>query len=359
MDRAALLTAVLGWMTAAGCSGTDHDALAARDASTGGSGGSIVDAGGSESDSGSADAPPDVVADAPPPDSSFVADGPSVFTFVNGIPNARAVRICFEVETSSGFESLPMVPVPDALTGLAYGRAYTATSIPGADLDAQSVRPVVFTGELQYIDGKSCDELEVLPEGVGSARLQAVPTGTLARGRSVLMVAAGCVAGSDDEASVLEAVCGLGYMPSEGNASLLMASMERTSVGAMGLQVFSAAKAAGKLTVEHVTAFPSMATTLVHNIAVGQMAPRPPTDALPVGNLGTSAEENSVRVFADNAAEPVAEELLTEALERGGLTLDALQDGKNYTVVMVGPKPAVGEGAWFRPFTVTVLPSDP
>lgn len=340
---------------AAACSGADHDALAARDASAG-SGGSIIEAGTNEAGEDAhptTDAPGE---DAPPADSSFVPDGPSVFTFVNGMPNARAIRVCFERETTSGFEPMNTPPLPDDPSGLRYGWSFTASSLTGIDLGTTAVRPVVYGDELNLMEGRSCDELDGVA-GLGRAELQVISAGTLDRGRSVLMVAAGCFA--EPLVSDGTEVCGPGFVSSQPNAALLVASMERAPLGTMGMQVFGGSLATEKLSVDHVTAFPAMTTSLVRDIAPGQMDPRPPTGDLPVGNLGTSADQNTLRVFSANASEPLVVVPLTEALERGGLSLGSLGDDANFTVVVVGPKAGMAMGDWYQEGLITVVPSAP
>lgn len=350
-------------LATAGCSGPDNSALVAKDASpsdgAGGSGGSILDAPGTDVDAqptdGGEDAP---VLDAPPADSSFVSDGPSVFTFFHGIPNARAVRVCFEVQEGGALVPQAVRPVPDNALGLLYGSAFSGEGLDGVDLETHDVRPVVFAGALEKIAEDACDELDSPPEGVARVALEVIPAGSLARGRSVLMVASGCVAGPVDDPNAT-AVCGPDFTPSKGNASLLIASMERTSPpGALGFQVFAGSRATAAMGLVHTTAFPSMSNLLASNLSPGKIAPRPPSTVLSVANLGTSPEENLLQVHGDNMLVASAVSLLTDALARGGLSLDALQDGKNYTVVVAGPSPAL-EGSWYKPMVITVISSDP
>jgi hypothetical protein len=318
----------------------------------------MVDAPGTDADADATDGQDAPVVDAPPADSSFVADGPSVFTFFHGIPNARAVRVCFEVQEGSSLVPRPVPPVPDDSLGLLYGSAFSAAGLDDVDLETQGVRPVVFSGALEKIAEDACDELEPAPEGVTRVALEVIPAGTLARGRSVLMVASGCVAGPVDDPNA-PAVCGADFTPSKGNASLLIASMERTSPpGALGFQVFAGSRATAAMGLDHVTAFPSMSNLLASNLSPGKIAPRPPSTVLSVANLGTSPEQNLLQVYGENALTPSAVTLLTDALARGGLSLDALQDGKNYTVVVAGPSPTL-EGSWFKPMVITVISSDP
>lgn len=366
MQRVVRTAVVLG-LIAQGCSGADHDALAARDASAGGggAGGGVIEAGSADAAPDAADAADDVADDAvfddgPLADGSFGPDGPSVFTFFHGIPDARALRVCFEAETSNGFVPLDMAPLPDVVTGLPFGEALSASTLPGVDLETQSVRPVIYVGELGLIESAACDQMDPLPQGVERATLQALPAGTLSRGRSVLMVAAGCIGGPGHDDGLESAACGADFVPPNGNATLLVASMDRTPIpGALGLQVFAASLGAGKLTVDHRTEFPSMTATIAKDITVGAIAPRPPMDDLSVADLGTSAEENTLRVFADSASEPAAFVPLIDALARGGLSLDTVEDGKNYTLVLIGPKPGTIAGSWFKPFSITVIPNDP
>lgn len=319
----------------------------------------MVDAPGADADAqptdGGEDAP---VLDAPPADSSFVADGPSAFTFFHGIPNARAVRVCFEVQEGSSLVPLPVAPVPDNALGLLYGSAFSGEGLDGVDLETQDVRPVVLSGALEKIAESTCDELDPPPEGVARVALEVIPAGSLARGRSVLMVASGCVAGPVDDPNA-PVVCGADFTPSKGNASLLIASMDRTyPSGALGFQVFAGSRATAAMGLDHVTAFPSMSNLLASNLSPGKIAPRPPSTVLSVANLGTTPEQNLLQAYGENALTPSAVTLLTDALARGGLSLDSLQDGKNYTVVVAGPSPTL-EGSWYKPMVITVIPSDP
>ncbi|HQK20960.1 MAG TPA: hypothetical protein PLJ27_26090, partial [Polyangiaceae bacterium] len=342
-----------------GCSGPDTSALVANDASPG----VVVDASVSNDASGAdgnmndreIEASMDDVA---PADSSFVHDGPSVFTFFHGIPNARALRLCFLAGKATSMVPLPVLAMPSDTLGLLYGSAFSAQSLEGADLAAQDIQPVVYTGAVETIQGRRCDELEAVPEKITRTILPVVPAGTLSRGRSVLMIAAGCAPMQVEDPDT-QSVCGDDYSSEKGNVTMMVASMDRSSpAGAMGVQVISASKATEKLGLDHVTAFPYKATVLAASLSPGKIAPRPPSKELSVANLGTSSQENLLRVFVDNSMTPVAESLLTDALDRGGLSLSSLQDGKDYTVVVAGPNPG-RQGDWFHSMVITVLPSDP
>ncbi len=360
--RSAAWASLVVFILVAGCQGTNNDVLVAKDASTGGAGGSstggsggaVMD-GGEDGDSGSGGSQlTDAAAD-----SSFVADGPSVFTFLHGIPNARALRVCFEAQTETGYAPTSHPPLPEDALGLPFGRALSQTTLPGVDLEAQAVRPAVYGGALELIDGKQCDQIVEPPQGVQRATLPAIPAGTLARGRSVLIVAVGCLGGLPYEQEVVEFVCGSGFVPDEGNAGLLVASMERTPLKqGMGTQVFAASLGSGLLSVDHVAASTAETRTIVRDLAAGKIAPRPPSKELSLQSLGTSPGDNLLRVYVDNSPDPSVVTLLSDALGRGGLSVDGLQDGSNYTIVLVGPRPGL-EGDWFKPHDVVMIPSAP
>lgn len=362
--RSAFWATLVSFVLVAGCEGTNNDALVAKDAAPGGAGGTGGSSGSGgtvgdadlDGDAGSGGNPQLTDAAA---DSSFVPDGPSVFTFLHGIPNARAIRVCFEAQTTSGFDPTSHPPLPETALGLPFGRAFSSTTVAGLDLETQTVRPVVYGGALDQIDGKLCDQIVEPLEGIHRAELPAIPAGTLTRGRSVLMVAVGCLGGLPYEEQDADFVCGTGFVPEEGNAGLLVASMERTPLDkVMGVQVFAASLGSGLLSVDHVAASPEATRMLVRDLAAGKIAPRPPSKELSLQNLGTSSEENLLRVYVDNAPDPSDTVLLSEALSRGGLSLGDLEDGFNYTIVLVGPRPGL-EGAWFKSHEVVMIPSDP
>ncbi len=343
------------------CSGSDHDALAARDASSangGAGGGAIAEAGPLDAahDADAVDASSDVA----PIDSSFVPDGPSVFTFMNGVPNARGLRVCFEAQQPNGFAPTEALPLPESALGLPYGSAFSAETLDGIDLENTAVRPVIYGGDLAALKNKSCDQLTPLPEGVVQAALQSIPAGTLARGRSVLMVAAGCLGGDIPDAGDGQSVCGADFFPPFSNAKLFVASMERVGeANQLGIQVFAASAASDLVTIDHVVALPAGTNVLGQDLAAGEIYPRPPLYKFSVSGLGLKPENNSLRALTNNAPEPQLVVPLTEALTRGGLTLESISNGQNYTVVLVGPRLGTGAGAWHSGSMISVLPSAP
>jgi len=360
-----------------GCSDPDNSALVAKDASpdqhTGGAGGAGGGGGGSKKDGGSdsadggkdsshdgADSKDAGQLDVQQPESGFVPDGPSVFTFFHGIPNVRNLRVCFEAQGPNGFAPLPVPPLPNTPLGMEFGTAFSLRELDGVDLETQAVRPIVYTGEIDLIGDALCDALGSFPNEVGRVALQVIPAGTLARQRSVLMVAAGCAAGSVAGWPNVAAVCGNGFDSSKGNVTLLMASMDRPTPKAyIGIQVFAASVASQPLGLDHLAASSNATVRFVSNLSLGKIAPRPPATTFAAVSLGSTPEENHLRVYVENASNPTVVQRLTDALARGGLSLDSLENGKNYTKVLAGPLPGMLATDWYRGHVVTVLPSDP
>jgi hypothetical protein len=347
-------TALLGLVI--GCTGPDTTALVAKDASAGADGSKDGSAGASN-DAGQGGGGQQVPQDAAI-ESSFSPDGPSVFTFLHGIPNARAVRVCFEVQDGAGFSLTTSPPLPEKDLGLLFGRAFSTDSLTDVDLALQAIRPVVIGGALEIIVGNKCHQIDLSTQGLFWEALPALPAGTLDRGRSVLMVAAGCFSEPHEEEDS-DVVCGPDFVPNKGNLRLLVASMERTPLeDTMGIQVFAASLGSSRLSVDHVAASTGEVKAVVRDLVAGKMAPRPPFKQLSLFSLGTEPQDNRWRVFVDNSAESEVDSLLPDALEKGGLTLDDLQDRKNFTIVLVGPKPGM-EGSWFKSHSVVMIPSAP
>ena len=304
------------------------------------------------------DALADVIEEMPDP---IQPDGPSVLTFINGMADLAAARVCFAPKTSGGFALLSVAPLPDDSNGLPYAHALSLQSLPGAiEVATTDVRPVVFGGKLSAIAGKTCADLSTVPDGVHWAALEVIPAGTLSHGRSVLMVAAGCVGGPDHVDSAQDIICGTGYSPAKPTARLFVASMDRTfQSDRIGLQVFAASLATPLSQVDHVASSPSFRTTLASSLAPGGIVPRPPNFDLSVVQLGSDPASNDFELFDSGQPSASASIPVGEALARGGLSFADFVDGRTFTAVLIGPRAGLGTGAWWQGFTITLVRNDP
>lgn len=349
---------------ATGCMSSNHDILAASD-----SGSSVLpdagdDAPGADTgeDASDPDATEGLIEDAPseiPP--PIQPDGPSVFSFVNGVADSAAIRVCFAVRNGTTFELLHEAPWPADAGGLAYGRALSAASVPGgADLATTDIRPIVLAGDLVAMGSTKCDAADPPPPGVVLAPLEVIPAGTLSHGRHVIIVAAGCVGGPSHSDIAQNTVCGSEYAVNHATATLFVASVDRTPTpGYVGLQVLAASVATPEAQVNHVTADPVVRTTIATNVAPGEVAPQPPNTELQAGALGGLASSNMFELIETNAASASATVLVGDAMARGGVAAQDIADGKNFTVLLLGPRAGMGAGSWWNEFTMTLVRNDP
>ncbi|MBI5536388.1 MAG: hypothetical protein HY898_26945 [Deltaproteobacteria bacterium] len=360
---------LVGLFAAASCQSSNHDALVAHpdppdSGGSGGSGGFVVDgaAGGdstTEEPDAWLDAPADDAEDSPE-DTGVQPDGPSRLTIVNGLADAGAIRICFHAGTGGALSALPVPPSPEDATGLVFAHAHVFEALPGGvDVATQDVRPVVYAGDMSALGGKSCDALSPLPTGVVEAKLQVVPAGSLNVGRSVLLVVAGCAGGIGHEGTGAEQACGKGYAADKPNATLLVATMTRApDPDRIGLQAFGGSVAAQSLSLRYTTS-EQLATELAQDVVAGEIAPKPPTTTLTLQTLGFKPAEGKLDVIEKQQTAVAASTTLAEALGRGGLSMGDFVNGRNYTLVWVGAREGTGPGAWWLPFTMTLVRSDP
>ncbi len=342
---------------------SNHDALAATDAGpsllTDASADGVGD--GLDDDATALDAgdgSTDQAVDSPPP---IQPDGPSVFSFVHAIPDSPALRVCFAVRSGSSFTLLPVAPWPSDAAGLAYAHAASASTVPGnVDLGSTDIRPIVLTGDLSQLGTSTCEAMSTPPAGVQASSLPVIPRGTLTHGRHVIMAAAGCVGGDTHQDTAQETICGDGYLPDHPTLTLYVASLDRApSQDFIGLQVFNASLATPLSQVDHVVADPVTRTTIVSSLPPGAVAPSPPNYALTPGQLGGSGSANRLELFDSGMQQASSTVMVADAMARGGLASQDVVAGRNFTVVLVGPRAGTPDGAWWNGFTMTLLPSDP
>ncbi len=350
-------------LSASGCMSSNHDQLAARDAGpfTQVDASDAAEADGTAGDDALADVEDALSDDAYDPPLPIQPDGPSVFTFVNGIPDAPAIRVCFALRTQSGFELQPVAPWPSDAAGIAYAHASADSSVPGGvDLASEDVRVVVISGDLASIGNRTCAELAAPPAGVVLSPLEVIPAGTLSHGRHVVMAAAGCVGGESHTDPAQETVCGVGYAPTHPTVTLLLGTVDRVPPSdRVGLQVFAASLATPLSQVDHVLADPVVRTTLATDLAPGAVAPQPPNADIEPDWFGGPGSPNRFEIFDSGQPGASSTVLVGDAMARGGVAGQDVVSGSNFTVVLVGPRAGLGDGAWWAGFTMTVIRSDP
>ena len=357
---------LVGLFAAEGCQSSNHDALVARPEGpdAGGSGGYALDGAAgkdsaSEEPEGATDTGVDDSSD-DADDTGVTPDGPSRLTIVNGLADSGAIRVCFHSGNGAALSPLAVAPSPEDATGLVFAHGMVLDGLPGGvDLATQDVRVVAYAGDMAALGSKTCDALDPAPPGVVEASLQVIPAGSLVAGRSVLLVVAGCAGGVGHEGAGIDQACGKGYSLTKPNATLLVATMTRApDADRIGLQAFGGSIAAQSLSLRYTTS-EQFATDLSQDVVPGEIAPKPPTVVLTGQSLGFKPEEGKLDVMEKGQSAVAASALLGEALSRGSLGLGDFVNGRNYTIVWVGAREGTAPGAWWMPFTMLVIRSDP
>lgn len=397
-----ILALILGGSLAA-CV-TDHAALEKMSRAAGGAGGSLGGSGGvaghptviggGAGGAGAVGGHPD-----------HEAPGTSVLTFVHGVVDAPRVALCFAQVAADG----TVVPFgkPLGAAPLEYGATLVLPSISGADFSSDTLEPFLIAGDLKLIAGLTCaaaiDRSNAEEDAVASATLgssptgaggdsaggaagesaagqsaagaagsapvevqsrlrarglPAIPAGTLSAGRSMLLVATGCMGGSGYDAPNSDQYCGAGYGEHSPNLSAMLVALSRaTAVGHVGMQVLHASAATGVVDVRSQAA--SSATDpiapIVINDGAGQLLPRPALLTHSAFDYG-SARGNQIEVLAQGAS--LLSNDWADVLTRGGL--DALVDGSTYALVLIGPRADLsGQTAFWNGPEITVVAAAP
>jgi len=315
--------------------------------------------------------------------------GESALTFVHGVVDAQRILLCLttgEGPASPGWGS----PFPEG--GLEYGTSFAVTEPQSLELEGQPFAPAIIAGELELVDGMDCEEaletaraeqadpsgdpLELGGEGGASGgeggapaappprprlrvgTLPLLPAETLSSGRSLLMVGVGCIGGPAYSAKNDTLACGADYRPDRPTLSAVAVRMSRTRLtGRVGFQALQAVTASPAVDVRSAplveTSDPTMWITT--QLSYGVIAPDPPRLEFTV--LGYRANTSTWGLQVLSGGSVMYSEPWADITERSGVTL---VDGRNYTVVVVGP--AVGlttnNGFWNASRAV-VVDSDP
>jgi hypothetical protein len=363
---AVLLVAALGAGSA--CEG-DHGALAKRP--TGGSGGgsaaggSAGTASGGTSDGG-AGAPTDGGSDG-----SVEPEGQSALTLVHGVVDAETIAFCF-ARASAGEPELIGSPVPK--TGLAYGAALALAAVPGVDFAKDDVIAFVVATAPGSLSASSCAELiaqaNVVPDAgaeldaapadpaIRARALALIPSSTLSGGYSHLMVAAGCLGAPSHTDAQDQSVCGVGYAPWAPTLAPIVVQLSRiTKADRLGLQVVHASTATESVNVRSVPEEQSLtAVQIAYDVPLGAIAPRPPNLAYGTVLFGTPIGPASIEIGSPAGSFAVQ---FSWASALSLAALGSVQDGRSYTLVLLGPRVILGQTGWWNPPAVTIVANDP
>jgi hypothetical protein len=381
---------VLGVIVAFAACGRERRDLALDEDPRGGAGGSSV-TGGSGGSGGSARGGTSGTGTASGGVGAKVIEptGRSVTTFFHGIVDADRVAFCFARHD----EAEPvLVGSPRPSGGLGYAESFSLETLRDVELATTPVLPYAIAGELALVAGMSCDdavetardEMDAVnaaegaagaggeagaggsggepepprPPALRVATLPEIPAGALAGGYSSLYVAVGCMGGPAFTHELEGDACGRTYAPDAPTASAALVTLSRTSAsGKLALQVLHASLASPVLTVSSSPPDTAVQATVpvVYDLRRGALAPRPPYTQLSTTEWGVSEPDWKARVSTEGT--PLFSELWPDVLARAGL--DAFENGRGYTLVVVGPRGNIEAPGFWNDAAVGVVANDP
>jgi hypothetical protein len=346
---------------------TDHGALAKRpqeDAGAGGSGtggasGAGASAGTLPTDASHENSDVEAPPEEPP--------GSTVVTLLHAVADARDVSFCFARVDAGREQTAIGVPLPEA--PLPFGASVATGSGPGFDFARDDMLPIMLAGDAMAIGGRDCaaavalarsseggSEDAATPSLVARA-LPMIPAGTLAAGRSYLLVVSGCMGLSDHVDPAQHIVCGHGYTPQTPTLELLLLRLSRiTQPAALGLQVVNASLATERFDLRSSApeAGSEVPLSLANNVIYGAIVPNPARVDLVRSVLGI---DSGHRLEVLQSGSLVLQRTWIETIATG--RLDDIENGNNYTVLLIGPVPTVGGERWWNMPTLSIVANDP
>ncbi len=280
-------------------------------------------------------------------------DGPPRLVLVHGVLDRPRVAACFVGEDGEGLRA-----APSPLGGLLF-----ATSTDVAPVELPSTGDVVVAlvaGSASDLEDASCDELLADPDAspeLEIATLGSLPRSAIEAPRVLVLVAAGCLGGEDEVGEGAEQACGPGFGPSSPTAMLVAVSPSRVvAEGRVALQAIGGAVAAPPFDVAVRADADDVPLELADGVSLGAALPVPPDTSRAALDLMDGDAFTALARLPDQEIE-LASVDLDAAMERAGV--DALEDGRGYAIILVGPTPTLGAGPSWPAFDAAFVPVGP
>jgi hypothetical protein len=297
-----------------------------------------------------------------PSDGAVDSDpGPWVLTWVNGVADQAAIRLCFVPVVDGGETPSALPPIP-AGSGLAFGAQLTLSAIAGVDLATDDVRPYLVLGagaETTCADvlGKHPDA-EAGGSGPWAAPLPAIPAGTLREAHSYLAVVTGCAAApfrASDSGPDL--ICGAD--PTFPGPGIVLVRLSRQSARLdFGFQVLHASQASTSLSLTIDDTSPTVRIASFGPLGFGQLVPPNEPMFVPRVSLsqGSAAYSVTITTAAGRSAPPVT---LASVVSSSGIADIDFRTDNGLTLVVLGASPGEDAGPFGRQSLVAAVRNDP
>jgi len=99
------------------------------------------------------------------------------------------------------------------------------------------------------------------------------------------------------------------------------------------------------------------ARTVAEKVVTGAIRPVPPYSESSAAEIGAGSPDAAVQLFVNGSSSAAYEKPWSPTLSAGGIA--ALEDGREYTLILVGPYPGFAARRWWNDPLVTVVANDP
>ena len=419
MSPGRALSIAAAWLVM-GCV-TDHDQLAWHPGAGGsvGSGGSVgaVDGAGPSGGGAAADARAEPSAEAEA--GTAAPPGPPRLALLHGVTDSPWIGFCFAI-VRGGVVSPPTGEIwPPG--GIDYGRFASVTSVSGAELGKDDLLPyVVAARSRDVVAGLSCERILAgttepgtrvavtssaisdastaldaslldattlvdasgppldasFPDGEGGGSpapvdsgppsippvrvraLPEVPAVAFSEAGSYLIVAGGCLGGPGVTDPSEKSVCGEHYAPGSPTLTeIVVHPSHGVAEGHVGLAFLGGTPAVRICDrVEIQPGADESPLILAKNVPTGGVRPAPPDATHAAADLGVPVPSAAIRIFADASTDPIYAKPWATTLAAGGVT--GIENGKGYTLVLIGPYPGFSKQSFWNDPVVTIVPDD-
>jgi hypothetical protein len=171
-------------------------------------------------------------------------------------------------------------------------------------------------------------------------------------------VADGCLGAPGFVDPRAESICGAGYTPSEGSLTAEFVILGRkVAAGMLALQALHASRGSANLGVRVAPPADAVlsAVTIVDNFTEGALRPLDARRDLANTAYGTADDGWTVQATLNGAT--VSSETWAAIQKRSGVT--PLENGRSYTLIVIGPSYTVDGTAWWNPPAFGLIDNDP
>jgi hypothetical protein len=278
------------------------------------------------------------------------------------LARARALGAAPPVLDAGGPSSLPDARSPRADAGMRDASVSSPDASRQTDASPGSSDAAASQGiDASHADARSPPAPGTVPRGIASVRVAAlpiVPAGSLSASRSYLLVAGGCIGGPGVTDPSERSVCGEYYSAVAPTVTEIVVQLPRkVSPGRVGLSFLGGTPA---LTMSDLVLQPGPHTDplkIARKVVTGALRPVPPNTDSSVVDIGAPSPDAAIELYPSGAPTAAYSAPWKKTFDAGGFA--ALEDGKQYTLVAIGPYPGFSARSWWNDPLVTIVRNDP